>query len=384
MLSGDCWGLREEKAGEEMKKILHMMPPEVSNGVFRYVFNHMPYMDRSKYEFSFLTRAAEDLVRAKEYEEYHFPVYPLNGVQRKGREEFIKEIQSVLSHGFDAVHLHTSSWRGFLIEEIAMKMGIPKVIVHSHSSGIDFIDAAKREEQIAEHEFFKEQFTMDYATDVCACSEPAADWLFPKGIKRDRIRILPNAVDVKRYHFNRNIRDKIRSGLGIEDRIVIGHVGRYSYTKNQEFLVRCFAKSRKRNRDLYLILMGQGENIASVQKLVDKLGMNENVRCFGWRDDIPDFLQAMDVFCLPSVFEGLPISAVEAQAAGLKCLISDHVTEEVKITDLVKFLPLEEERWVEELAVCKADADRSRQDEKLSEAGYDIRIGAKRLEELYE
>lgn len=383
MLSGDYRSLREEKAGEEMKKILHMMPPEVSNGVFRYVFNHMPYIDQSKYEFSFLTRAAEELVRTKEYEEYHFSVYPLNGVQRKGREEFIKEIRSILSYGFDAVHLHTSSWRGFLIEEIAMKMGIPKVIVHSHSSGIDFVDAAKRKEQIEEHEFFKEQFTMDYATDVCACSGLAADWLFPEKIPRDRIQILPNAVDVIKYHFSRSIRDRIRCRLGIEDRIVIGHVGRYSYTKNQEFLVRCFAKSWKRNRDLYLILMGQGENIASVQKLVDELGMNENVICFGWREDIPDYLQAMDVFCLPSVFEGLPISAIEAQAAGVKCLISDHVTEEVKITDLVKFLPLEEECWTEELVACKVDVGRNWQDEKISEAGYDIRIAAKRLEELY-
>lgn len=366
-----------------MKKILHMMPPEVSNGVFCYVFNHMPYIDRLEYEFSFLTRAAEELMKTKEYEEYHFPVYPLNGVQRKGREEFIREIRSILSNGFDAVHLHTSSWRGFLIEEIAMEMGIPKVIVHSHSSGIDSVDALKRKEQIEEHEFFKEQFTMDYATDVCACSGLAAEWLFPEGIPRDRIQILPNAVDVKKFHFDRSVRNQVRGRLGIEDRIVAGHVGRYSYTKNQEFLVRCFAKSWERNPDLYLILMGQGENIASVQKLVDELGMNENVKCFGWREDIPDFLQAMDVFCLPSIFEGLPISVVEAQAAGIKCLVSDHVTEEVRITDLVKFLPLEEDCWVEELAACKADVDRDRQDKKIAEAGYDIRAAAKRLEELY-
>lgn len=367
-----------------MKKILHMMPPEVSNGVFRYVFNHMPYMDRSKYEFSFLTRAAKELVETREYENYRFPVYLLKGVQREGREGFVKEIRSVLSHGFDAVHLHTSSWRGFLIEEIAMEMGIPKVIVHSHSSGIDFVDAGEREKQVKEHMAYKEQFCMDYATDVCACSKLAADWLFPVGIPREQIRILPNAVDVKRFRFDKRVRDEVRRRLGVEGRIVAGHVGRYSYTKNQEFLVRCFAESWKRNPDLYLILMGQGENIASVERLVDELGMKENIKCYGWREDTPDFLQAMDVFCLPSVFEGLPISVVEAQAAGLKCLVSNNVTREVKITDLVKFLPLEKERWVEELAGCRMDGDRSRQDDNIAGAGYDIRIAAGRLGELYD
>lgn len=367
-----------------MRKILHMMPPEVSNGVFQYVFSHMPYMDRSKYEFSFLTRAADELVKTREYREYQFPVYHLNGVQREGRERFRKEVRSILDHGFDAVHLHTSSWRGFLIEEIAMEMKIPKVIVHSHSSGIDFRDAVERERQIEEHENYKRQFTMEYATDVCACSRLAADWLFPAGIPRERIQILPNAVDVKKFQFNRKIRKEVRSRLGIENRIVVGHVGRYSYTKNQEFLVQCFAESQKKNPDLYLILMGQGENRASVQKLVDELGIGQNVKCYGWKDDIPNFLQAMDVFCLPSRFEGLPISVIEAQAAGLRCLVSDTVARETDITGLVKFLPLEEGEWAEELAKVREDRDRGQMGEWFDRAGYSMEASCQKLMQLYE
>ena len=367
-----------------MRKILHMMPPEVSNGVFQYVFNHMPYINQSEFQFSFLTRAAKELANTKEYETYRFPVYLLNGVQRSGREGFIREVRSILSQGFDAVHLHTSSWRGFLIEEIAMEMKIPKVIVHSHSSGIDFVDAGEREKQIREHEFFKEQFTMEYATDVCACSKLAADWLYPAGIPREEIQILPNAVDVKRFRFDKRIREEVRQRLDVERRVVVGHVGRYSYTKNQEFLVRCFAESWKRNPALYLILMGQGEKIEQVQGLVDELGMKENIRCYGWRDDTPDFLQAMDVFCLPSVFEGLPISVVEAQAAGLKCLVSDNVTREVKITDLVKFLPLEKESWVEELVECGIDRDRGWMDEWFDRADYSMEASCRKLLRLYE
>lgn len=365
-------------------KILHMMPPEVSNGVFRYVFNHMPYMEQLKYEFSFLTRAADELVKTKEYKAYHFPVYHLNGVQREGREGFIREVRSILSHGFDAVHLHTSSWRGFLIEETAMEMKIPKVIVHSHSSGIDFANAKERQKQTEEHESYKKQFTMEYATDVCACSRLAADWLFPACIPREKIQLLPNAIDVKTYHFNRRIRKEVRSRLGIENRIVVGHVGRYSYTKNQEFLVRCFAESRKKNPALYLILMGQGEKIAAVQKLVNALGMNENVKCYGWREDISNFLQAMDVFCLPSIFEGMPISAVEAQAAGLRCLVSDAVAHEIDLTGLVQFLPLEQEQWTDAIANTKEDRNRGRMDEWFDRAGYSMDASVRKLMRLYE
>ena len=164
---------------------------------------------------------------------------------------------------------------------------------------------------------------------------------------------------------------------------MVGHVGRYSYTKNQEFLVRCFAESCKRNPELYLILMGQGENIEKVRGVVDELGMKEHIKCYGWREDTRDFLQAMDVFCLPSVFEGLPISVVEAQASGLKCLVSDCVTREVKITDLVKFLPLKKESWVEELAGSRIERERGWMDEWFERADYSIEASCRKLERLY-
>ena len=365
-------------------KILHMTPPEVQNGVYQYIFNHMPFIDQTRYEFSFLTQAEEELQATEEYKQYHFPIYRLNSVQRNGREKFEREIRKILSRGFDVIHLHTSAWRGFLIEETAMELKIPKVIVHSHSSGIDFVDENRRKEILRDHEYYRERFSMEYATDVCACSRPAAEWLFSEKIPRDRIRILPNAVDVKKFRYHRALRNEMRRKLGVEDRVVIGHVGRYSFTKNQEFLVRCFTKAYKRNPKLYLILIGQGENIAAVRKLVEELGMKEHIRCYGWMENIPDFLQAMDVFCLPSKFEGLPISVVEAQAAGLRCLISEEVTRETDLTGLAGFLPLEQEPWVEALADAEIDTDRSWQDDSLYRAGYSMEASCSKLIQLYE
>lgn len=237
-----------------MKRILHMTPPEINNGVYKYLFNHMKYINQSEYQFEFLTRNKEDLMKSKEFHEYHFPIWSFTNTERNGREGLRKEIVRILDNGFDAVHLHTSIWRGFLIEEIAMEVGIPQVIVHSHSTGVDFVSAEDRKRLLKIHEEYKRQFDMRMATDVCACSKMAGEWLFGKQIPRDQIKILPNAIDVEQYHFNPEIRKLMRNRMGVEDRIVIGNIGRYSYQKNQEFLIRAFVKAWQKRNSLFLIL----------------------------------------------------------------------------------------------------------------------------------
>lgn len=364
-------------------KVLHMTPPDINNGVYRYIFNHMRYMDMEKYDFAFLTKGAEELRRTEEYRQYGFQVHMLHNRQRDNQEGLRGEIMQVLNQGYDVIHLHTSSWRGFLIEQVAMEMGIRKVIVHSHSTGIDVEDGVEREKQLREHERYKKQFTMEYATDVCSCSGLAADWLFGPGVPREQLRILPNAIDVGKYHFCPEIRERTRRLLNLENRTVIGNVGRYSYQKNQDFLIRAFADAYARNSSLFLLCVGEGKLLQSLREMIEELNIKDSALCMEWQDNVEDYLQAMDVFCLPSRFEGLPISAIEAQASGLKCLISDNVTEEVRITGLVRFLPLEKECWVRELVGCRIDKYRVRRDDEIAGAGYDIRIAAENLGELY-
>lgn len=350
-------------AGNKIK-ILHMTPPDINNGVYHYIFNHMRHMDMQKYQFAFLTKGTKELRHIEEYYQYGFPVYAIQNRQRDSREGLRREVIDVLSKGYDAIHLHTSSWRGFLIEEIAMEMGVGKVIVHSHSTGIDVLDEDERKKQAKEHEEYKNQFSLEYATDVCACSALAADWLFGPGIPREQIQILPNAIDVRKYHFRPEKRQEVRACLNLENRIVIGNVGRYSYQKNQEFLLRAFAKAKACNSSLFLICLGEGVLLEKLKGLSGQFGIENSVLFLKWTDQVEDYLQAMDVFCLPSRFEGLPISAIEAQAAGLRCLISENVTKEVQITELVSFLPLEETYWAEALAECRIDVYRDRQDKK--------------------
>ncbi len=367
-----------------MIKVLHMTPPDVNNGVYRYVFSHMQYMDRSRFQFAFLTKGAEKLRQTLEYKKYGFGIYELKGVQREGAERFRRESVQILENGFDILHLHTSSWRGFMIEEIAMEQKVPRVIVHSHSAGIDEGVPKLWEERVRVHESFKQQFSMKYATDVWACSAAAAKWLYGANIPSYRIRIMPNAIDIERYRFQPEKRFRLRQQMGLEDKLVVGNIGRYAFQKNQEFLLRVFAAAYGKDNRLHLLCLGEGEMLPRLRRLAETLGIEKSVSLIGWQKNAEDYLQVMDVFCLPSRFEGLPISVVEAQAAGLKCLVADTVTEEVKLTDLVSFLPLEEEQWVQELLHCNIQNHRECRDEEIIRAGYEIQSAAKKLEEMYE
>ena len=364
-------------------KILHMTPPDIKNGVYRYIFNHMEYMDMERFQFAFLTKGADALKMTKEYRQYGFPVHKLHNTQRESPLGLKKEIREILGQGYDKIHLHTSSWRGFLIEEVAMEMGIGQVIVHSHSTGIDETDEKERRRRLLTHCRYKDLFSMEYATDVCACSVKAADWLFGARILREQIQILPNAVDVEKYRFHPGKRKRMRTFLKLENRIVVGNVGRYSYQKNQEFLIRAFAKAHAKNSSLFLLCMGEGELKEELEAQASELGIGDSVLCMGWQEDVEEYLHGMDVFCLPSRFEGFPISVIEAQASGLRCLVSDQVTDEVKITDLVKFLPLAEERWAEALAGIGLAGERELMDEMIADGGYDIKGAARKLEALY-
>lgn len=366
------------------KKILHMTPPIINNGVYKYIFNNMEYIDRERYQFDFLTRNAKALAATEEYRKYGFAIQSFCNTERNNEDDLRKEIMEILDQGYDAIHLHTSFWRGFLIEQIAMEMKIPKVIVHSHSTWVDVKDDKKRKEILRIHNDYKEKFDFRYATDVCACSHPAGDWLFGEQIPREKIQILPNAIDVEKYSFRPEIRENLRRKLGLEGRVVIGSVGRYCYQKNQSFLISAFAKAREYNKKLFLLLIGGGELREELKKQIIGLGLQEDVSCLNWQEHVEDYFQAMDMFCLPSLFEGLAITSIEAQAAGLRCLLADTISAEAKVTDLAVFLPLQEQIWAEEMAKSISAGMRGRRDDEIEAAGYDIRTAVKKLEGLYE
>lgn len=365
-------------------RILHMTPPIVNNGIYKYIFMLYKYIDKSRYEFEFLMQAPEELMKTKEYHEYGFKIRSFTTTQRENPEKFRKEIYDILSDGYDVLELHTSYWRGFMIEEIAMEIGIPRVIVHSHSSGLDNNDAVERDRQMKIHMQFKQAFGAQYATDFWACSWKAADWLYGDKIPRDKIKIINNAIEVEKYQYNPILREDVRKQLGLDNSFVIGHTGRFEYQKNHEFLLRVFKSVCLDKPYARLLLVGEGKLRENIEKYAEELGISKQVISLGWRNDIPELLQAMDMYCLPSRFEGLPIVMVEAQCADLKCITSSEVTEEAAILDDFQRLPLDEEVWIQNInQYISAPKKRDENIELIRKSGFDINTEIKNIEKLY-
>ncbi|MCX4370733.1 MAG: glycosyltransferase [Dysosmobacter sp.] len=365
-------------------RVLHLTPPGFG-GIDAYIFSHYRHMDQSRFRFEFLTQNT-GLEKAEPYRSLSYKVWPLPVTAAQDRDGFIKNIRHVFQNQYDALHLHTSYWTGFLLEELAKEAGIPKVIVHAHSTGVDEEDEEKQAMLVKRHEEIKRVFSPDLATDYWACSRKAAGWLFGGQISRERIRIMKNAIEAERFRFDPLKREKVRRELGIDSRaLVLGTAGRLSYQKNHSFLIDMFAEFHRSHQNSRLIILGDGERRESLTEQVRKNGLNGAVLFLGWRQDVENYLTAMDCFLLPSEFEGFGIVVIEAVASGLPCVVSEHVPEEVEISSKVCRIPLEIPGWLRALEeAAEGSGERLSGVELAKAAGYDVRQQAKVLEALYE
>jgi len=223
-----------------------------------------------------------------------------------------------------------------------------------------------------------------YATDFWACSNLAGKYFYKPSIqKSDKYRIIHNAIDIDKYVFSTETRENIRSILHIQDKFVIGHVGRFSFEKNHEFLINIFAKIQNRIPKSALLLIGEGVLENDIKEKVKKLGLN-NVYFLGVKSNVQDYLQAMDVFILPSFFEGLPIVAIESQAVGLKTYVSDCISSELKITEYLLFKNLKNgaNAWASDITHWANGYERKDMRSVMCEAGYDIETETKKLDDI--
>ncbi len=340
-------------------------------------------MDKSKFICDFVV-VRPNLGFEHEFAETGAGVRYLLASPDKDTRQYISDVEKLLLGNYDVVHLHTSYWKRLLIEEIAMECKIPKVIVHSHNTQIDIADEEKRKAAEKVHWELREKFDTSFATDFCACSWKAADWLFGSKIPKEKVKILHNAIDIEKFSFKQDVRDKYRELLGLEDRFVIGHIGRLSAQKNHDFLIDVFYEVTRTMNNVKLMLIGKGplENI--LREKVKKLGLSDKVLFLGQRQDVSHLLQAMDLFCLPSKFEGFPISVIEALAAGLPTVVSDKITPEIGICPEVSFVPLKADLWKKIIVQYYKDGVvREDTKEVISNLGYNLKSSVKIIEKLY-
>lgn len=343
-------------------------------GLETMLMNYYRNIDRDKIQFDFLTHRPnrsdyDDEIESLGGKVYYAPrLYPQNYLEYfKWMKQFFKDHTE-----YKIIHSHIDAM-SYLPLLAAKNSNIPVRIAHSHSTSID------KDFKYILKQYFRFKIN-SVATERLSCGEEAGKFLF-----RDKhFDIIPNAVDASKFYYNQEMRKFKREKLGITDEFVIGHVGRISYPKNHKFLIDIFQEVLKIEPNSILLIVGVGEKEDEIKQYVKSLNLNDNVRFLGNRSDVSELYQAMDVFVLPSLFEGVPLVGVEAQFSDLPCYFSDKVPVEVKFNKKAQFVSLEETAttWAKKIIECKC-FERSNSRCDIVNSHYDIKVAHKVLEDYY-
>lgn len=318
-----------------------------AGGIDKYLLNFLEIASDENTQIDFLTNEINEELKRK-LQSYHSELFAVANLKHPLKQ--YAQIRKLLREGrYDAVYFNISTAIDCVSVIAAKHEKIRKRMVHSHAGGNDCESAVRRAAYNLIHKICR-LFLWRYVTDFYGCSEKAGRWLFPKKIvESKRFEVVYNAVNREKFQYNEKIRKEVRSELGVEHKFVIGHVGNFCYQKNHAFILNVFEEVLKRNPDAELLLVGKGIRFEDVKESVKKKGMERSVQFLGWREDVARIFQAMDLFLLPSNFEGLPIVGVEAQCCGLPCVMSSTITREARITKRCYFLSIKggAERWAD-------------------------------------
>lgn len=359
-----------------MRNIIHILSAIDGGGAERVVLNYYKHIDRNKFHFDLAVidkghkQLLEDEFRALGADIHYVPkpIMP----RLRAINKLMKENQ------YDTVHCHR-----IFGAEIYMILGwhnhIKQRIAHAHMAYV-----VGHKKGVFLNWLLKPLLKM-FTTDRLACGKEAGKYVWGS---LKNVTILNNAIDLKAFHPNQAIRNKYRKLVGVDTNdIVIGHVGRFNEQKNHEFLLQVFNQtcSLYPNYKFQLVLIGNGENLEYIKSKAIKSKYKDQIHFMGLRNDVNDFMQSFDVFCLPSLFEGLPVVGVEAQASGLPCVFSDSITQEFNMGKRVKFLSLNDslEVWSKWLFNFGSPHTKDDNTKIISEKGYNISIEGKKLEKIY-
>lgn len=315
-------------------KVLQIIGISCDGGVEAVILNYYRHLDRSKVQFDFVVHKNPSKNFVKEVKKGGGRIYEVTPYM-KNVFAFTYEIYRIVRDGrYEIVHSNMNSLSVFPLFA-AWLAGAKIRILHNHTTD------TKAEGLRTLLKRVLRPLAKLFANQYWACSELAAKWMYGERAVSDRkITIIPNAIDLKKFAFNQEKRDILRSQLGIEAELVIGHVGRFMKQKNHDFLIDIFAAVIKEKPDAKLLLIGEGSLENKIKAKVARLSLENNVLFLGVRSDVADLYNVMDIFVLPSFYEGLPVVGVEAQANGLKCLFSDKVTRESNLLQSTEFISL--------------------------------------------
>lgn len=344
-------------------------------GAETMIMNYYRYLDKEKYQFDFLVHRKERADYDDEIESMGgrifraFPIYPQNYFSYFS---FLDAFFEKYHTNFVAVHCHMQENSGFALK-YAAKYGIRNRLCTSHCAGKSF-------DFKYPFRLFASFFLQKNVTKRLSCGVDAGKTLYGK----ENFLILPNAINVDNFIFNENIRKKIRKDLCLNDSLIIGNVARLSPEKNHLFMIDVFEELLKLQKNAKLVFVGCGQMYSVIQKKIKEKCLEDKIVMLGLRNDVNQILQAFDIFLFPSIFEGLPMSVIEAQTSGLKCVLSDTIDKDVKITENVCFLSLKKEPqfWAQTIWE-KSNYTRENLSSQVKKAGYDVKNNMEKLLSLY-
>lgn len=346
-----------------------------AGGVEMVVYNYYRLIDHSKYQFDFIIDSDSEWTFPQELLDMGARVYKIPPYQ-KLPQHMSALVKLFRENRYQIVHSNMNSLAVFSL--CAAKIaGVPVRICHSHST------SAPGETKKNILKYMLRPFSKVFPTHLCACSKVAGEWLYGKhAMEQGKVTIFNNAIDTKKFAFDPDVRVEVRKKFGLdEDTYVIGHVGRFCYQKNQEFLIDVFADVHRQDPNTILMLVGIGETMETIRARVKDLQLTDSVIFTGARNDVHCLCQAMDVFVLPSRYEGLGMVAVEAQCAGLPVIVSDRVPKEVKASASVTFLPIDSQQvWADEIGNRKSEI----RNQTPIDVKFDITAEASKLQYYYD
>ncbi|ELC8400769.1 glycosyltransferase family 1 protein [Clostridium perfringens] len=359
-----------------MIRVLQVVNDMHRAGLETMLMNYYRNIDRTQIQFDFLTHRPnksdyDDEIIGLGGKVYYAPrLYPQNyPLYFRYMKHFFKEHPE-----YTIIHSHIDSM-SYIPLLAAKKAGVPVRIAHSHNTSID------RDFKLPLKMLFR-KLLPSVATEFCTCGKEAGEFLFPG----EKYTFIPNAIDATKFSFSENLRKQKRKDLGILNKFVVGHVGRLSYQKNHKFLIEVFSELIKKEPNSILLLIGVGEKKEEIKKQVNDLGLSNKVIFLGNRSDVNELYQAMDVFVMPSFFEGVPVVGIEAQFANLPCVFSDKIPDEVRFSEKTEFISLNKSTnyWADKiLEVSQQQNKRSISDLTLLNSDYNIKNAKSLLENIY-
>lgn len=363
-----------------MKRILHVVSLMNRGGQETLIMNLYRNIDLSSLQFDFLCTISRKADYDEEILNQGGKIWylPDNKIRFKGLKNFesIYRLSAFFkSHAeYEIVHFHNyHAFSAFLQVAGAKLGGVKHVVLHSHNSSAPHAWL---------HKMFRPLLTC-FNINRFACSALAARWMFAN--RADHVRILYNGIELEQFKYDPFVRKKSRADLNIGDEKVICHIGRLNYQKNHLFLLDVFSQVHKKDKDTLLLLVGEGNLREAISERIEELGLRESVRLLGIRKDIPDILSAGDLFVLPSLFEGLSVVLIEAQANGIPCVVADHLAKEGIVADNVFSLSLDrpKEIWAERIVQVLNNEKHRSNIELLKEKGFDITLVSRWLTDYY-